>query len=105
MVKAELAAAVAAVTAMLPLIESQILDYTPERAIALLAHGAAVQKSYRQILLHLHQHRPAQAGDDQHILLVAKNLEQTADMAVEIMKICHFIHFGTKYEKAKEAQG
>jgi hypothetical protein len=35
---------------------------------------------------------------------VAKNLEQTADMAVEIMKISHTVHFATKFDKRAAAQ-
>lgn len=101
-VRAELTTAIAALEAMLPLSLQQVLDYTPEATEALLAHGATVQKSYRAILLHLHQTQ-APADDETHILLVSKNLEQTADMAVEIMKISHFIHFATKFDKRAAA--
>lgn len=96
--RTELAAAIAALSEMMPLALGQVLEYTPESTQALLAHGASVQQAYRRILLHLHTHQST-ADDETHLLLVAKNLEQTADMAVEIMKISHMIHFATKYDK------
>lgn len=104
-VKAELTHAIAAVERMVPLALQQILDYDAPRTQELLLHGATVQKSYRQILIHLHHHdgKPNERADDQHLLLVAKNLEQAADMAVEIMEISHFVHFVTKYKKEKDA--
>jgi phosphate uptake regulator len=101
-IKTELATAIASVHAMVPLALAQVVDYSPETAMELLQHGAAVQRAYRSILIGLHSHTRA-ADDETHILLVAKNLEQAADMAVEIMKICHFVHTGTKYEKSASA--
>ena len=104
LVKAELTHAIEAVGRMVPLALQQVLDYRPNLTHELLQHGAIVQKSYRQILLYLHQNKSAaSANDDTHVLLAAKNLEQTADLAVEIMKISHYIHFASKYEKEKEA--
>lgn len=100
-VRGDLAKSIAAVRAMLPLTLKQVIDYKEETTKELLQHGAEVQEAYRKVLITLHTHMQAQAGDDTHILLVAKNLEQTADMAVEIMKISHFIHFQTKYEKTR----
>jgi phosphate transport system protein len=97
-IRAELATAIAALAELMPLALGQILEYKPEATQALLRHGAVVQQAYRAILLRLHTHQST-ADDETHILLVAKNLEQTADMAVEIMKICHMIHFATKYDK------
>lgn len=97
-VKAELATAITALQAMVPIALAQMLDYTPEKTQELLQHGAVVQQSYRTILLRLHAH-DSSADDETHILLVAKNLEQAADMAVEIMKGSHYIHFATKYDK------
>ena len=96
--RGELTTAIAALAAMMPLSLGQILDYKPEATQALLAQGAQVQQAYRRMLLHLHTHQST-ADDETHLMLVAKNLEQTADMAVEIMKISHMIHFATKYEK------
>ena len=87
---------------MLPLALAQVLDYTPEATDALLKHGAIVQQAYRTILIQLHEHQSS-ADDETHILLVAKNLEQIADMAIEIMKTSHFIHFATKFDKRATA--
>jgi phosphate uptake regulator len=101
-VKTELGVAIAALNAMVPLSLGQIIDYKPETTRDLLAHGATVQQSYRKILLMLHN-APKHADNETHVLLVAKNLEQTADMAVEIMKVAHYIHFATKYDKAAAA--
>jgi phosphate transport system protein len=97
-VRAELTVAIDALAAMLPLSMAQVLDYKPEVTETLLQHGARVQHAYRTILLHLHAHHSS-ADDETHILLVAKNLEQAADMSVEIMKISHYIHFATKFDK------
>jgi phosphate transport system protein len=101
-VKGELTTAVAAARAMVPLTLGQVMDYTPEVSQKLLEHGATVQRAYRTILIGLHAHTRS-ADDETHILLVAKNLEQAADMAIEIMKVCHFVHTGTKYEKNASA--
>lgn len=96
----ELRTAVKALDAMMPLALDQVLDFSPEKVQQLLEHGAVVQNAYRAILLHLHAHQ-SPADDETHLLLVAKNLEQTADMAVEIMKMSHYIHFATKYDKQR----
>ncbi len=97
-VRQQLAVAIDALAAMIPLSMSQVLDYKIETTEAILKHGASVQNAYRSILLHLHDHKSS-ADDETHALLVAKNLEQAADMAVEIMKVCHFVHFATKFDK------
>lgn len=97
-VRDELATAIGALAQMLPLATQQILEYAPEVSQTLLAHGATVQQAYRNILVRLHAHQ-SPADDETHLLLVAKNIEQTADLVVEMMKICHMIHFATKYDK------
>lgn len=97
-IRSDLSTAIDALARMLPLALTQLLEYKPEVTQELLGHGAMVQKSYRAILLRLHAHESS-ADDEAHILLVAKNLEQTADMAVEMMKISHYVHFATKYDK------
>lgn len=101
-VREQLKVAMDALAAMVPLSMLQVLDYKAETTETLLAHGASVQHAYRTILLYLHDHKSS-ADDETHILLVAKNLEQAADMAVEIMKICHYIHFATKFDKRASA--
>jgi len=96
----ELASGMAALKRMVPLALEQLVDYHPESAKALLVHGAAVQRAYRAILLQLQTH---QSPDHKAaLLLVAKNLEQTADMAVEVMKTCYSVHTGQKYDKSTE---
>lgn len=101
-VKTQFTTAVTAVRAMVPIALDQVLDFHADEAKKLLEHGATVQKAYRTILIQLHDHTRA-ADDETHILLVAKNLEQAADMAVEIMKTCHFVHTGLKYEKNQDS--
>jgi phosphate uptake regulator len=98
-VKAELSKTVNAVQAMVPLTLSLLIDYREEVPQTLLQHGATVQNAYRSIVVMLHAHTNS-ADDETHILLVAKNLEQSADMLIEIMKLSHYVHFATKYEKA-----
>ncbi len=96
----ELSLAIDAVEMMLKNCLSQLIDYQADAVEAVLKSGARAQSSYRAILLRLHQSElGAQSSDATHILLVAKNLEQAADMAVEVIKIGHFVNFGTKYEK------
>lgn len=97
-IRAQLAIAIEAVGKMVPLSLGQLVDYAEGNTTELLKHGATVQNAYRSIILQLHSH-VAPAEDETHILLVAKNLEQAADMIVEIMKISHYVHLGTKYEK------
>jgi hypothetical protein len=33
------------------------------------------------------------------VLLVAKNLDQASDKAVDIMKVAHFAHYARKYQR------
>ena len=87
----------AALTAMIPLALKQLVDFHPDAANELLMRADEVQNAYRTLLM---QHQSAEG--EAPLLLVAKNLEQTADMAVEIMKICHFVHTATKYEKSSD---
>lgn len=101
-IKPVLADAIAAVKTMLPRAVEQMVDYQEGREAALLKAGAEAQNCYKRILIHLNTQNSGQASDATHILLVAKNLDQTADMAIEIMKIAHFANFGTKYEKNRD---
>ena len=97
-IKTALSQSIDALHQMLPLCLAQLTEYQRSRTSQILAQGAEVQRSYRQVLLRLNQ--MALSAEDMHpMLLVAKNLDQASDMAIEIMKIAHFIHFGTKYEK------
>lgn len=100
-VHAELTRAIKAVRSMLPKALNQIVDYQDDIVQQILQHGADVQESYKRVLIHLHTQGATAASDATHILLVSKNLEQAADMAIEIMKLGHYVNFGTKYEKHK----
>lgn len=100
-VYAELARAITAVRAMLPKALNQVIDYQDDIALQVLQHGADVQEGYKRVLIHLHTQGVSAASDGTHLLLVSKNLEQSADMAIEIMKLGHYVTFGTKYEKHK----
>jgi phosphate uptake regulator len=98
----ELSAAIKAVRSMVPLSLEQVVNYTPEMTRQMLDAGSVVQRSYRQTLIHLHQQS---SGEDQtRVLLVAKNLDQAADMAIDIMKVGFFIHTGEKFRKVRDAQ-
>lgn len=100
-VHASLAQAIDALKLMLNNCLAQLINYQKPDVEQILAAGGQVQRSYRAILLRLHEDDMHKAsGDSTHLLLVAKNLEQAADMAVEIIKIGHYVNFGTKYEKA-----
>ena len=101
LVRTELEKAIGAVRAALPKALNQVLDYQHDMVQQILFHGAEAQESYKRILIHLHSQGGAVPSDATHILLVAKNLDQAADMAVEVMKIGHYVNFGTKYEKHK----
>ena len=101
-VRHELSQAIDAVGQMVPLVLGQVVDYQADATQALLVHGAAVQRAYRSIVVRLHGHTGV-ANDETHVLLVAKNLEQAADMIIEIMKVSHYVHFATKYEKTVNA--
>ncbi len=100
-VKARLETSIAAVRAMVPQALQLLVDYQEESAAQLLAYGSTAQESYKAIVIALHTHAPSAASDATHLLLVAKNLDQAADMAIEMMKIAHYVNFGTKYEKQK----
>lgn len=97
-IKHALTNSINALKPMVPQSLEQVVDYKPEASIELLRLGAEVQRSYRQVLLRLN-HLKLGADDTHHILLVAKNLDQASDMAIEIMKIGHYVNLGAKYEK------
>lgn len=101
-VRLDLHQAVTALSTMLPLALTLVIEYKSEVSAELLTHGAVVQRAYRSMLLKLHDHSIS-ADDETHILLVAKNLEQAADMVVEVMKASYYIHFATKYDKRAAA--
>ncbi|MBN8542947.1 MAG: phosphate uptake regulator PhoU [Alphaproteobacteria bacterium] len=98
-IKHILSKSISSLKAMIPLSLQQLFDYKPEVSKELLNLGAEVQRAYRHTLLRLNALKLT-AEDTHHILLVAKNLDQASDMAIEIMKIGHYVNLGTKYEKA-----
>jgi phosphate transport system protein len=98
-IKQTLTSSINALKPMISLGLDQVVDYKPEISIEMLRLGAEVQRCYRLVLLRLNQLQ-LDAEHSHHILLVAKNLDQASDMAVEIMKIGHYINLGSKYEKA-----
>lgn len=98
LMKKELRQAMEAVQHLFPLTMAQWFDYQPEKAAMVLAHGTKVQQAYRHIVLLLQQGQCV-SEDVPHLLLIAKNLDQVSDMAVEIMKIAHYVHTGVKYDK------
>ena len=94
----ELLAAAEFVQNMAPLALAQIADYDAGRTARLVELGAKVQQAYRKVIVSL-QTPSAAGGDEPSLVLIAKNFEQAADMLIEIMKICHQLHLGARYEK------
>ncbi len=101
LVREELSRGIDSLRAVLPKALQQLIDYQHDMTQQILFHGAQMQEAYKRILIHLHSQGGAVPSDATHILLVAKNLDQAVDMAIEIMKIGHYVNFGTKYEKHK----
>jgi phosphate transport system protein len=97
-IKTGLMQSIASLKSMLPLCLAQLTEYDTARSRQILEYGANVQRSYRKVLLRL-SHLELSPEAMHPMLLVAKNMDQASDMAIEIMKIAHYIHFGTKYEK------
>ena len=97
--KEPLSTAINAVRTMVPLALELVIDYQKPEVKTLLTHGGVVQNAYRAIVVRTHDHNYA-AADETHLLMVAKNLEQASDMLIEVMKLSHYVHFGTKYSKA-----
>ena len=81
---------------MVPIGLGQVAEYHADRTEKLLQSGAKVQQAYRQTLLSL-PHVSLTAESSQHIVLVAKNLDQASDKMVDVLKIAYFIHKGTRY--------
>ncbi|MFO0457020.1 MAG: PhoU domain-containing protein [Alphaproteobacteria bacterium] len=97
-IKTGLMQSIAALKSMLPLCLAQLTEYDTARSAKILEYGANVQRNYRKVLLRL-SHLELSPEAMHPMLLVAKNMDQASDMAIEIMKIAHYIHFGTKYER------
>ncbi|MDX2072885.1 MAG: phosphate uptake regulator PhoU [Alphaproteobacteria bacterium] len=82
-------------------------DYDPEVVEAIHKQGDQAEAAYKRLLAHLHNTQGGALGaaDNTHILMVAKNLERVADMAIDIAKICYFIHTDAKFDKSTAGEG
>lgn len=90
-----------ALEAMLPEAAAQMLAIDATAIGDLMSRETAVQAAYRAVLGQLSAH-DYPAADETRLLLLAKNLEHAADMLVEMMKICHFIHTAEKFDPQGE---
>lgn len=102
-IKAGLSEVLAQLKLMLPQSLALITRYTPEGAQAVFAQEELAEAAYKKVLLNVHRTLEQQAdlpADSTHLLLIGKNLERVADIVLDIVKLCHFIHRGTRYEKA-----
>jgi phosphate transport system protein len=97
-VRVALEGGITALHEMIPLGLQQLAQYQEATTDTLLTLGMRVQHAYRHTLLILPQLQ-VDAEHSQHIVLVAKNLDQASDKVLDMMKIAHFIHKGTRYER------
>jgi len=97
--KSEITIAIDMLLHMMPLTLEQVLADDDARAHAIIKKSDTVQHAYRRALQHVHALHAEHVADDTHFMLVIRNLEQVADLLLEIMKISHYIHHGTKYQK------
>lgn len=81
---------------------SMVQDYDAQKATALLAQEDEADGLYKKIQLLLQQDigDHARLLESTHMLFIIKNLERMADLTLEIVKLCHYIHHGTKFERA-----
>lgn len=79
---------------------SLIIDYDANKAASLLAQEDEADLIYKKIQLILQQDigNNARLLETTHMLFIIKNLERMADLALEIVKHCYYIHHGTKFE-------
>ncbi|MDX2112491.1 MAG: PhoU domain-containing protein [Alphaproteobacteria bacterium] len=80
---------------------SLVQEYDETKAVALLAQEDEADGLYKKIQLLLQQDLGdhAQLVESTHMLFIIKNLERMADLALEIVKLCHYIHLGSKFER------
>lgn len=78
-----------------------IQDYDEKKASELLAQEDEADGLYKKIQLLLQQDigNSARLLESTHMLFIIKNLERMADLTLEIVKLCYYIHHGTKFEK------
>ena len=79
---------------------SLITDYDESKAKALLAQEDEADLIYKKIQLILQQDlgNSARLLETTHMLFIIKNLERMADLTLEIVKLCYYIHHGAKFE-------
>lgn len=88
---------------MMPQSLALITRYTTNDAESVMAQAEKAEASYKKVLLNVHRTLEKASdipADSTHLLLIGKNLERVADIIVDIVKLCHFIHNGKRYEKA-----
>lgn len=78
-----------------------VKSYDADKASALLAQEDEADGLYKKIQLLLQQDLSDHAClvESTHMLFIIKNLERMSDLALEIVKLCYYIHHGTKFEK------
>jgi phosphate transport system protein len=83
---------------------SLIIDYNEKKAADLLKQEDQADSIYKKIQLILHQDigDNARLLETTHMLFIIKNLERMADLTLEIVKLCHYIHHGSKFEMPQE---
>lgn len=77
-----------------------IRRYDDDKAAALLAQEDEADGLYKKIQLLLQQDigNNARLLESTHMLFIIKNLERMADLTLDVVKLCHYIHHGTKFE-------
>jgi len=80
---------------------SLVQEYDEAKASTLLAQEDEADGLYKKIQQLLQQDLGdrTQLVESTHMLFVIKNLERMADLTLEIVKLCHYIHLGTKFER------
>jgi len=78
-----------------------VREYDANKANELLMQEDEVDGLYKKIQLLLQQDigDNARLLETTHMLFIIKNLERMADLNLEIVKLCFYIHHGTKFEK------
>lgn len=78
-----------------------IQAYDADKAAALLTQEDEADGLYKKIQLLLQQDMgdSARLLESTHMLFIIKNLERMADLTLEIVKLCYYIHHGAKFEK------
>ncbi len=80
---------------------SLITNYDSAKAADLLAQEDEADERYKKIQSLLQNNIENNDGilESTHMLFIIKNLERMADLTLEIVKLCYYIHHGAKFEK------